>query len=205
MKKYYFQVVSISVLVFSIIGFSDNLVTDIGQESNSDPKFIIHGLFWLSWMFIYVTQTTYIKNKNHKAHKRLGITAMFVAAGVVFSTLYVFVAVYEGWDKMEFFVKANRIFLLSFAILVVLGYLNRIRSDNHKRFMWLATILILEPILSRVSGRLDVDPYILIPVIWNALFISLFLYDWLTRRNIHPITYSGFIWFWLVWAISILL
>ncbi len=40
MKKNYFLVASVALLLLSIIGFSDNLFTDIGQESNSDPKYV---------------------------------------------------------------------------------------------------------------------------------------------------------------------
>jgi hypothetical protein len=55
LKNYYFQIVSTFLLVLSFIAFSDNLITDIGQESNSDLKFIIHGLFMfviIGWVII---------------------------------------------------------------------------------------------------------------------------------------------------------
>jgi hypothetical protein len=41
----YFSGISVLLLLLSIIAFSDNLFTDVGQPSNRDPKFIIHGLF----------------------------------------------------------------------------------------------------------------------------------------------------------------
>ncbi len=52
MKKYFFLVAGIFLLIFSVIGFSDNLVTNVGQKSNSDPKFIIQGLFCFAWIVI---------------------------------------------------------------------------------------------------------------------------------------------------------
>ena len=66
MKKYFFQVASILILIFYIIGFSDNLFTDVRQKSNSDPKFIIHGLFCFAWIVILVIQTNFISNGNIK-------------------------------------------------------------------------------------------------------------------------------------------
>lgn len=39
---------------------------------------------------------------------------------------------------------------------------------------------------------------------WNGFFLSLFIYDWITLRRIHPITYLSLIWFYIVWAIAIL-
>jgi len=35
-------------------------------------------------------------------------------------------------------------------------------------------------------------------------FISLFIYDWLTLKKIHWISWTGCIWFYIVWTISIL-
>jgi hypothetical protein len=204
MKKYYFPVVSALLLLFSLIGFSDNLITDVGQQSNSDPKFIIHGFFWFAWMLIFVIQTNFIRKQNYHAHRQLGIFGMFTAIGVVVSTVYIFVVIYKGWDVMPFFVKANRLFLLSFVIMIWLGYRNRKNPAKHKRFIFVGTLFILEPILSRVGGNTGMDPDIVVPIIWNALFISLFIFDWITLKKIHPITYLGFIWFYCVWVFSIL-
>lgn len=50
LEKNYFSAVTGLILALSIWAFSDNLIWDIGQPSNRDPKFVIHGLFWLAWM-----------------------------------------------------------------------------------------------------------------------------------------------------------
>ena len=96
MKKYYFFVVSIILLVLSFIGFSDNLITDVGQESNSDPKFIIHGLFCFAWFIILVIQTNFIKKGNYKAHMTYGIAGLLAALGVFITTLYIFIVIYNN-------------------------------------------------------------------------------------------------------------
>ncbi len=206
MRKNYFFIASILLLLLSVIAFSDNLFFDTGQQSNSDPKFIIHGLFMFAWFIILVIQTGYIRNGNHKAHMRLGLAGMITAIGVFLSTVYVFVMVFKGWDAMAYFVKANRFFMLSFAVLLILAYRNRKTAAKHKRFVYLASLLILEPILSRVSGNLGLsNPEAFIAITWNSFFISWFVYDWLTLKKIHPITWMGFVWFYIVWGISIML
>ncbi len=206
MGKNYFFFSSLILLLLSLIAFSDNLLTDVGQESNSDPKFVVHGLLMFAWFIIFVVQTNFIRKGNHNAHIKWGIAGMISAIGVFLSTVYVFVAVYKGWDAMPYFVKANRFFMLSFAVLVVLGYLNRKNGTKHKRFVFLASLLILEPILSRVTGNLSIENGVaFIAIVWNGLFISLFVYDWLTLKKVHKITWMGFVWFYAVWAISVLL
>jgi len=208
MKKNYFLVTSLVLLSLSIIGFSDNLFTNIGQKSNSDPKFVIHGLFWFAWFIILVIQSNFIRKGNFKSHRNLGILGLGAAVGVTFSTLYIFIVTYQGWENMSDFVKASRFFLPSFTIMVLLGYLNRNNPVKHKRYLYMGTLFPLIPILDRASGRIQFgldlfNPDLFIILVWNALFISFFLYDWVTLRRIHPITYWSFLWFYLVWTICI--
>ena len=205
MDKYFCQGTSILLLALSILAFSDNLITDVGQESNSDPKFVVHGLFMLAWFILYVVETTLIVKKNYSSHMKVGLATMFVGVGVFVSTLWVFVAIYEGWEAMEPFVKANRFFMLSFAVLVTLGYRFRKDPAKHKRLMYLANILILEPIIGRVTEKLYIDNWELFYLcFWNLMFIILFAYDWKTLKKIHTVSWAGFLWFYLVWAFAIL-
>ncbi|MBK7426666.1 MAG: hypothetical protein IPI60_06385 [Saprospiraceae bacterium] len=206
MKKYYFQSISILLLVLSLIAFSDNLITDVGQKSNSSPMFIIHGLIMFAWFIVFAVQANFIRKGNYISHMRWGIAGMITAIGVFLSTLYVFITVYKGWDAMAFYIKANRFFMLSFAVLVALAYIYRKNRDLHKRFILMSTLLIMEPILSRVSGRLNVENFeAFLAIIWNALFISLFVYDWILMKKVHKITWMGFLWFYIVYVISTLI
>lgn len=210
MKKYYFLIASVLMLILSLVGFSDNLITDTGQESNSDPKFIIHGLFLFAWFIILIIQTNFIRQENYKAHIKLGIAGMVVAIGVLLTTVYIFLVVYNGWNVMPINAKVNRFFMPSYALLVWLGYMNRKKPNKHKRFMYVGTLYMLGPILDRaldhifpdelISNTVGWGPFII--GFWSLFFISLFIYDWLTLRKIHPITYLGFIWFYIVWTIT---
>jgi hypothetical protein len=209
MRKNFFFWASLFLLFLSVFAFSDNLFYDVGQKSNSDPKFIIHGLFFLAWFIILVIQTGYIRKGNYKAHRTLGITGMLIGLGVIVSTFYVFVAVYKGWSVMPYFVKANRFFTTSFAILILLAYLNRKHGIKHKRYIYVGTLYVLGPVLDRVASKLMIDTdlgFVLFEtIIWNMLFISLFVYDWRTLKKKHPISWIGFIWFYVVWILSVVL
>jgi hypothetical protein len=209
MKKYYFLVAASFILILSVIAFSDNLFTDIGQKSNKDPKYIIHGILWFAWFIILVIQSNLIRKGNYLVHRKLGIKGLYLAIAVTLSTLYIFIVLFEGWDKMNEFTKVNRFFLPTFALMVLLGYLNRTHAVKHKRYMYLGTVFTLIPILDRASGRIIfngdyflMDMFLIIT--WNAFFLSSFVYDWITLRRIHPITYLSFIWFYLVWCFVIL-
>lgn len=207
MKKDYFFVASIFLLLFSVIGFSDNLFFDVKQPSNSDPKFIVHGIFMFAWFIILTIQTNFIRKGNYKAHMRWGAAGMIAAAGTVITTFYVFAMVYKGWDAMPFYVKANRFLMLSFALYVWLGYKNRKNPALHKRFLFLGTFFLLEPILSRFPLDMLSDNafYIFMFSIWNMFFLSFFAYDWKSLKKIHRITWMSYVWLYTVYLISILI
>ncbi len=209
MRKNYFFWTSLFLLFLSVFAFSDNLFYDVRQKSNSDPKFIIHGLLFLAWFIVLVIQTGYIRKGNYKAHRTLGVTGMLIGVGVIVSTFYVFIAVYKGWSVMDFSVKANRFFTASFAVLILLAYLNRKNAVKHKRFIYIGTLYVLGPVLDRVAGKLMIDTLegtvLFEAIIWNTLFLSLFVYDWRTLKKIHPISWVGFVWFYVVWLLSLML
>lgn len=204
MRKYYFTIVSSLLLIFSLVAFSDNIITDIYQESNSDPKFIIHGLIMFAWFGTFVAQTYFILKRKIKAHKKLGRIGFVLAIGVFLSTLYIFIAVYKGWSSMEPFVRANRLFMLSFASFMLLAYLNRNNAIKHKRYIFWAIALPIEPIMGRVSDLFQIDNWILFYVlVWHVLFASFFVFDWLTIKRIHIISWTGLAWFYIAWTISL--
>ncbi|MBO0322775.1 hypothetical protein J0X14_10740 [Muricauda sp. CAU 1633] len=203
MEKYYYPIVSSLLLVLSLLAFSDNLFWDIGQQSNSDPKFIIHGLFMLAWFITFVVQSFFIFKKNYKAHMKWGRIGFLIAIGVFLSTVYVFIAVFKGWDAMQPFVRANRFFMLSFAVFLLLAYRYRKTKNYHKRFIFWAIALPIEPIIGRVSDLFQIENWELFYIlVWHAFFISFFIYDWKTLKRIHVISWVGLGWFYVAWAIS---
>lgn len=154
MKKHYFLFATAFILILCVIAFSDNLFTNIGQKSNKDPKFVIHGILWFAWFTILVIQSNLIRKGEIVRHRQLGMKALYVAVAVTLSTLYIFIVIYEGWDKMNEFTRVNRFFLPTFAVMTLLGYLNRANAIKHKRYMYLGTVFTLIPILDRASGRI---------------------------------------------------
>lgn len=216
-KRYYFPVATLLLLAVTLAGFSDNLFTDIDQPSNRDPKFIVHGLFCGIWMMVLFAQTALISADNRALHRKLGIAALIVAAGVTVSTIWVFVSVWTSWAEMSPEVKSNRLFLPSYTLFVTLGFLMRKRPDWHRRLMFTGTLFMLGPALARSFDPVVVpwlgtmaEPQIeslFLPFffgVWTAFFLSLFVYDAVVIRRIHPVTAAALPWFGAVWTIAVL-
>ncbi|SMG39605.1 hypothetical protein SAMN05661096_02646 [Marivirga sericea] len=198
--KNYFFGLSITIFIMSVIAFSDNWLTDVGQTSNSDPKMIVHGLIMFAWTIVLIIQTNHIRKLNIAQHKKLGITGFLIAVLMLLSINYL---AYLGPDfnQLPFFGKANRIFVPVFALMLLFAYLNRYNKLLHQYFIFVGMLLCMEPILSRFCANLDLSPMVFAFPIWLGLWISIFMYDIILRRKLHPILYLGFIFFLGVYII----
>lgn len=211
----YFTAVATAMLAFTLVGFGDNLFTNVSQPSNFDPKFIVHGLASLAWMVLLVVQSLLITARNPRLHRRLGLAGLVVAIAVTLSTLYIFVAGWKGWNHMGAEAKANRLLLPAYALLVALAVWNRARPMLHKRLMLLATFCMLGPVLARTF-----DP-LLVPFIegwpedrieamfwpyffgaWCAFYASLLAYDLAAIRRPALVTLGGTALFAASWLIA---
>ncbi|MGK7393576.1 MAG: hypothetical protein ACNS62_03350 [Candidatus Cyclobacteriaceae bacterium M3_2C_046] len=198
--KNYFFFLTLTVLMLGLIAFSDNFYFDIGQESNRDPGFIIHGLLMYAWFIIIVVQTNHIKKLNYKAHIKLGIFGFILAILISITIGYLF-AVGQSYNELPFFGKANRFFYAAFIVLVLVGYLKRDKPELHKHAIIVGILLMMEPLLSRVGMNTGTDAAVVAPVIWLILWMSLFVYDIVRLKRLHFLTYSGLIFWFIVYAI----
>ena len=73
------------------IGFSDNWLFDVQQESNSDPRFLIHAFFAFCWYSLLVAQASLIASNRVSTHMSLGIAGMVAYAGFFLATSYIYV------------------------------------------------------------------------------------------------------------------
>ena len=216
MKRRYYSYATGILLFLTVWGFSDNLLWRIDQPSNSDPKFIAHGSFCLGWMLVLFAQANLVRTRNVALHRKLGVAGFLTAIGVTVSTLYVFWAVWRPWREMYVFVQANRLLLPGFTLLVLLAFVNRTRPDWHRRYVFLASLYMLEPVLSRAFGpleplltsftdsQIDAVWWVFFVASWNALFLSQFAYDRAVLGKIHPATKRATILFYAIWVAVLL-
>lgn len=208
----YFSIMSAVLLFLSIVAFSDNLFTRVDQPSNTDPKFVIHGLFGLAWYILLTTQANLVRVRNLRLHRKIGIATFIVAVGVTLSTLYLFIVLWKGWSNMTPEVRANRLLLPAYAICVLMAWQRRGRADWHKRLVFVGTFFMLEPVLARTFDPLvvswaepvlqglytkQVDEIAFQAFLWSTwvgTFLSLALYDVKTQQRIHVVTAAGLGW-----------
>jgi hypothetical protein len=211
--RLYFPLVLSLLALLSLVAFWDNIVSDVSQPSNSQPRMVVHGLFSFGWMVMLILQSLLVRTGNVRLHQRLGIAALLVAIGMTLSTIWVFIVAWTSWDAMAPHVQANRILLASFSLWIALAFLQRRTSDVHKRLMLSGTLFLMEPILSRAFDPLVGDflpplseaadfqvfaSYLVLT--WSGLFASLFLYDRATVGRIHRVSLASYLWLLAVYA-----
>lgn len=198
--KNYFFGLSITIFVMSLIAFSDNMITDVDQPSNSNPLMIIHGLIMFAWTIVLIIQTNHIRKLNVKQHMQLGKISFIIAVLMLVSINYL---AYTGPDFVDlpFFGKANRIFVPVFAVMLLFSYLKRNNKALHQYLIFVGMLLCMEPILSRFCGNLGLNPAVFAFPIWLGLWITLFVYDIISRRKLHPFLYGGLIFLLAVYSV----
>ncbi|MBB5985905.1 hypothetical protein [Sphingobium lignivorans] len=58
-----------------------------------------------------------------------------------------------------------------------------------------------DPLLARFAeSQIETAWWVFFVMVWNALFLSLLVYDWKVSGRIHPVTAGGYGWFCILWA-----
>ena len=160
----------------------------------------IHGAFAFAWIILFLTQSMLIHYGRYRVHTVIGIFGFFIATGVSVTMVLVgrYVVARDLATLGDFAYSSFPGTITSsimFFTLVLLGVLNRKRSTNaHKRFMLLATIVVLWPAWFRFRHYFPEVPR---PDIWFALVLadSLILIAWLWDKikngSIHPVLLWG--------------
>lgn len=177
------------------------------------PILHLHGLLFSAWTLFYFWQTWLIASRNTANHRAWGV------AGVSLATAMFFVGMATAIDSMHegivgghaeaakafAIVPISAIFL--FAILVGAAVVTVKTPETHKRFMFLATVSILQAALGRVfflaifgggpGNRPGVHPPAPVAttigpgVIVAVLIAAALVYDWRKTGKLHPVTLWG--------------
>ena len=202
MKKHFYFIMSFIFWLLMVIGFSDNWLFDVGQESNSDPKFLIHAFFAFSWFTLLVVQTGLVRRKRVNIHMTLGIAGMVVYVGLFVATSYIYLTrlINEGIPGS---LAMLNIALFMFAtFLIVSGFLIRNQDpERHKTNIIIGTFMLMEPGISRSIGHLfgkGSEP------VWLLAYLILFgVFVWHYRKITWQIAIGFSI--WLIGTVNIVI
>ena len=193
MRQHFYLVMSTLFWLVMVVGFSDNWLFDVGQESNSDPVFLTHAFFAFAWFSLLVVQSSLIRTRRIAVHKSLGIAGIAAYAGFFIVTSYIYIsgAITEG--AMSRLGVLNLAFFAFATVLIVHAFLVRHRNSRlHKSNLLVGTFLLMEPGISRALGHLAGDES---QLYWLLAYIVLFgTFVWYYRRITWQIAAGFLIW-----------
>jgi hypothetical protein len=183
------------------IGFATTFIIPIADGTFVAPAAIyIHGAFAFSWILLFLVQATLVNRKKIKLHQRLGILAVVIALGTAVTMISAGLAAVEKeltaglGDTAISGLLGTCTSAIMFLALVICGMYFRNKKDRHKRFLFLATVVVLWPAWFRFRHYFPDVPR---PDIWFGLVLadSLIVIAWIWERytigKVHPVLLWG--------------
>ena len=200
------------MLIVVFLGFAPTYYLDSFFDTKIEfrpmPGYLaIHAFILSMWFVGQIVQSTLIQTGRRTMHRKVGVIAAGLAAGVFITGIVV--TVYTIPHAEEFgitpraglivLVMSNTMNLLVFLTLVSLALYFRSKPQYHKRLMLIASIAIIGPAVSpfRALGQFlgsllpDSVPIPVPLLFWLVLIASIVIYDLLDTGRIHRATLWG--------------
>ncbi len=174
-----------------------------GQADYAAPLVLqIHAALFTLWMVLLTAQVVLIRTGRPAIHRRLGMTAAAMIPAMVLSGFFAEAysqRYYLGHppDSQAFFIIPI-FYVAAFGSVATMALLRRRDPAAHKRLIYIATSIIVGAAWTRTIGAplaaLAGDGYAGMIVntftSTNLLLAALLLFDWRTRRQLHPVAWT---------------
>jgi hypothetical protein len=165
--------------------------------------FYLHGTVFATWYLLLIVQASLISVRRVAWHRRLGVAGAGIAAVMVLlGILASLVAARRPTGFIDIPVPPLQFLIVPlgaitlFGTLVTLAVVRRRDTQAHKRYMLLASIVMLEAAVGRwpfafMNGPSPL-PFFDMPSLMTDLFlVPLCAWDLRSRRRLHPVTLWG--------------
>jgi hypothetical protein len=203
----FFLLYVVLIWVGILSGFGPQIVKHVNTSAAPYPAVVhIHALAFVGWLALLTTQVLLIRSGRPDLHRRLGIAAVGLAAFMIVIGPITAVVV----DRLRLttpnpdagFLVVQLTDIVGFAGLIVPALYWRNDSSMHKRLILLATLCISDAGFARWLAS-SLQP-LLGDGYWgnvaqlylgsDLLVVGVGLYDWMTRKRLHPAYLIGAAW-----------
>ncbi|WP_374529835.1 hypothetical protein [Novosphingobium sp.] len=194
-ERRFFMGMAVLLALTVLTGFGLFIV--VGISSFGAPWWVhVHGMTFMSWIALYLTQNWLVLRGNITAHRKLGRIGGLLAIWMVFVGMVltpVTLAVHRSppFFTPPQFLALDWVNIAVFAALIASGIALRRQTDWHRRLMLCATIAVIAPALGRIlvlAGHMSP---------WNNAFALLgyigiaMVADMRIRGRVHPAYFVG--------------
>jgi hypothetical protein len=166
----------------------------------------VHAVTFVSYLLLFTVQVMLIRSGRADIHRKLGVAGAALAGAMLLigpsTALVVDAAGYAARGETPEFLAVQLGDILAFAGLTGAGLLLRNNAAAHKRLMLLGLFYIsdagfarfLNPVLTAPLGEGRFSEFAHLFLCPDLLMLGLGLYDWITRRRLHPAYMVGLVW-----------
>ncbi|HKT84912.1 MAG TPA: hypothetical protein VJQ77_02370 [Novosphingobium sp.] len=151
----FWQKIAIGIAVFILFSFLQWAARGF-VDIPAVPIWIhIHALAMVSWLGLFIIQPTLVKRDMLAWHRRLGriglaLAALIVGLGSFAAIMAIRTAHVPPFFTPAYFLALTHVSLAAFAGAVIAAVVTRRATQTHRRFIVLATVLLMEPAYGRL-------------------------------------------------------
>lgn len=195
-ERLFFFSAAVAIAATVIAGFGAFAL--LGVSSFGAPWWVhVHGVSFMAWVGIYLTQNFLILKGRTSEHRRLGRVGAWWAAwmvliGLVLTPVTLAVGRVPPFFTPAHFLALDWVNVVCFAGLVTAAIRLRKRTDWHRRLMLCATICVIAPALGRLlilAGVTASWSIVSMLLMYVALAMAA---DRVIRGRVHPAYLWGF-------------
>jgi hypothetical protein len=156
------------------------------------PIIHIHGAVFSCWILLLLAQTSLVSASRVDIHRRLGVAGFFlgclmVVLGIAAATDSLARGAPAGRDVQAFYIVPMTDILV-FAVALYLAYRTRSNPPAHKRYIYIATTMLLTPAIARWPFAFVFRKGPVIALFVESFLLILVAYDLWSTRRIHRAT-----------------
>jgi hypothetical protein len=189
------------------MGFGPQILRHIETHSPAYPLIVhFHAVAFVGWLVLLTAQVLLIRTHRADLHRKLGVAGAALACAMLIlgpATAIIVDSMQLGTPHSNpAFLSVQFADMLAFAGFVTAAIVLRKRPAAHKRLMLLAILYISDAGFARwlgpgVSERLGDGFWPMMATLYlanDALIAGLGVYDFITRRRLHPAYVAGVAW-----------
>lgn len=193
-----YPLISLVMIAIIAVGFWDSYFgLLLGQEAEKELFVHVHAFVYVSWMALFVTQTTLIATRRTALHRKLGQFGMIwglvvLVVGVVTAVLRFGTMTAEGLiEPARQFVIWPLLDMVIFAGFFIPAIIYRRQPEVHKRLMVIATTNLIVAAVFRTVGPPISTMHLVFVLLWLSPIIIAMVHDFVRKRLVHPVYLIG--------------
>lgn len=192
-ERRYFLTLAYVIAAIVVIGFGFNAA--MGRVDVAAAPLLVHahGIVFMGWVALFVTQNRLVAGGNIALHRRLGmagagLAALMVVLGLVLTARTITLGRVPFFFREGQFLMLDGVNILGFGALVAAAIALRTDAGWHKRLMLSAMIAITGPAFGRLLPMPLLGGYSVFAVFCciMALFVAAVAFDPTRRERLHP-------------------